>query len=67
MIFDALMHDGRQMLVAGVVKGEALADGGDGLVARRLRPAVGVEISNEKHLAATVVVGEVAEDGLGEN
>ena len=40
MAIDAVMEDGRQMLIAGVVDGETLAHGIDGLVATGLRPAV---------------------------
>ena len=57
----------RQVLVAGDVQGERLADLGQGLVAAGLRPAVGVEVGQQPVVARPVQVGPAAEDGLRED
>ena len=61
------MDEGGQVLVAGDVEGETLADGPEGLVATGLRPSVRVVIGDQILQAAAVVGGPAAENRLGED
>jgi hypothetical protein len=55
------MDDGSQVLVAAVMQGEAAAEDVERLVARRLRPAAGIEIGDQVFALGAVLVGDVAE------
>ena len=66
VLVDTVLEDGSEVLVSGEVKGKAFAKRTDGLVATRLRPAVGVHVGVETSVSAAVNVCASAEDGRGE-
>ena len=63
-LLDTVVQHGGQVLIAGDVEGERLANLAQGGVARGLRPTVGVVVGPEDFAVAPVGCGHRDEDGL---
>ncbi len=64
---DAVLHDDGEMLVAAEMHGPRAADFFERAIARRLRPAVAIEVGEQAIVALAVHVDGAAEGGLREH